>query len=134
MPWDGGEVYVGDVILKHDTFVLKNEIHVTGVRGKVSAGYPSWANNETLLFTLDESGYSNPWRYTNGKASALFPEHFPQDFCPPFWSLSISSYAVIDKKGELAVFTATSEGVTFPISSISMAVRLRNQSKILSWL
>jgi hypothetical protein len=110
MPWDGGEVYVADVIVNDDTLSVKHEIHVAGARGKVSAGYPSWSNNDTLIFTLDESGYVNPWKYTNGKASALFSEPIPEDFGPPFWSLSFSSYALIDKKGELALFCATTNG------------------------
>ena len=110
MPWDGGEVYVADVIVNDDTLSVNSEIHVAGARGKVSAGYPSWRNNDTLIFTLDESGYVNPWKYTNGKASALFPEPIPEDFAPPFWYLSFSSYALIDKKGELALFCATRNG------------------------
>ena len=111
MPWDGGEVYVADVIVNGDSSLsVKNEIHVAGTRGKVSAGYPSWRNNDTLIFTLDESGYVNPWKFTNGKASSLFPEPIPEDFAPPFWSLGISSYAFIDKKGELALFSAISNG------------------------
>ena len=114
MPWDGGEVYVADVILNEDndnSLSIKNEIHVAGVRGKISAGYPSWSNNDTVVFTLDESGYVNPWKYTvNGKASALFPEPISKDFGPPLWVLSNSPYALIDKKGELALFCATTDG------------------------
>ena len=110
MPWDGGEVYIADVIVRKHTLTIKNEIHVAGARGKVSAGYPSWANNDTLIFTLDESGFVNPWKYTKGKASALFPEPIPEDFGPPLWSLSFSCYALIDRKGELALFCATTNG------------------------
>ena len=110
MPWDGGEVYVADVIVNDDTLSVKSKIHVAGTRGKVSAGYPSWRNNDTLIFTLDESGYVNPWKYTNGKASALFPEPIPEDFGPPLWFLNNTSFAVIGKDGELALFCATSNG------------------------
>ena len=112
MPWDGGEVYVADVIVNNDTLSVKNKVHVAGVRGNVSAGYPSWRNDDTLIFTLDESGYVNPWKYTtgNGKASALFPEPILEDFGPPFWFLNSFSYALIDKKGELALFCATKDG------------------------
>ena len=110
MPWDGGEVYVADVTGNDDTLSVKNEIHVAGVRAKVSAGYPSWRNNDTLIFTLDESGYVNPWEYTNGKASALFPEPIQEDFGPPFWFLSNTSYALIGRDGELALFCASSNG------------------------
>ena len=110
MPWDGGEVYVADVIVYDDTLSVKNEIHVAGKKGKVSAGYPSWRNNDTLIFTSDESGFVNPWKYTNGKASALFPEPIREDFGPPFRFLSSSYYALIDRKGELALFCATRNG------------------------
>ena len=110
MPWDGGEIYVADVMVNDDTLSVENEIHVAGTRGKVSAGYPSWRNNDTLIFTLDESGYVNPWQYTNGKASALFPEPIQEDFGPPFRFLSSSYYALIDKNGEIALFCATTNG------------------------
>ena len=109
MPWDGGEVYVADVIVNDDSLCVKNEIHVAGSRGKVSAGYPSWKNNDTLIFTLDESGYVNPWKYTNSKASPLFPEPIPEDFAPPFRLLNMFPYALIDK-GEFALFCATTNG------------------------
>jgi dipeptidyl aminopeptidase/acylaminoacyl peptidase len=110
MPWEGGEVYVADVIANENTLSVKNEIHVAGVRGKVSAGYPSWRDNDNLIFTSDESGYVNPWKYTNGKASPLFPEPIAEDFGAPFWVLNLSFYALIDKEGKFALFIAATNG------------------------
>ncbi|KAF8797775.1 alpha/beta-hydrolase [Phlegmacium glaucopus] len=110
MPWEGGEVYIADVIIDDDTLSLKDQIHVAGVRGKVSACYPSWRNNDNLIFTSDESGYVNPWKYTNGKASPLFPEPIAEDFGAPFWSLGNSFYALIDKEGKFALFSAIKNG------------------------
>ena len=110
MPWEGGEVYVADVIANENILSVKGEIHVAGVRGKVSAGYPSWRDNDNLIFTSDESGYVNPWKYTNGQASPLFSKPIAKDFGAPFWSLSNSFYALIDKEGKFALFVATADG------------------------
>jgi hypothetical protein len=111
MPWEGGQIFVGDVSFDADGILaIINETHVAGVKEKVSACYPSWANNDTLIFTSDESGYVNPWKYTAGKAAALFPEPVPEDFGRPFWSLNWSPYAVVDAEGTKAVFVAIKDG------------------------
>ena len=110
MPWEGGEIYIADVVFNDDTLSLKAEIHVAGVRGKISAGYPSWRDNDNLIFTSDESGYVNPWKYTQGKASPLFPELVAEDFGAPFWTLNNSFYALIDKEGKFALFSAAKNG------------------------
>ena len=110
MPWEGGEVYVADITDIHDTLSITGEIHVAGVRGKVSACYPSWRDNDNLIFTSDESGFVNPWKYANGKASPLFPEPIAEDFGAPFWVLSNSFYALIDKAGRFSLFSAVKNG------------------------
>ncbi|KAF8803248.1 alpha/beta-hydrolase [Phlegmacium glaucopus] len=110
MPWEGGEVYIADVIADDDTLSVKDQIHVAGVRGKVSACYPSWRNNDNLIFTTDESGYVNPWKYTNGKASPVFPKPIAEDFGAPSWSLGNSFYALIDKEGKFGLFGAIKNG------------------------
>lgn len=111
MPWEGGQIFVGDLSLGADGILsIVNETYVAGVKEKISACYPSWANNDTLIFTSDESGYVNPWKYTAGKAAALFPEPVPEDFGRPFWSLNWSPYAVIDAEGTKAVFVAIKDG------------------------
>ena len=110
MPWEGGEVYIANVIPNENTLSIDGKIHVAGVRGKISAGYPSWRNNDDLIFTSDESGYVNPWKYTNGHASPLFPEPIAEDFGAPFWILSFSFYAFVDKEGKYAMFSASTNG------------------------
>jgi hypothetical protein len=110
MPWDGGEVHIADVIVNDNTLSLTGEIHVAGVRGKVSAGYPSWRDNDNLIFTSDESGYINPWKFTNGMALPLFPEPIAEDFGAPLWVLSFSFYALIHKEGKFALFSAVKNG------------------------
>ena len=111
MPWEGGQIFVGDVSFDADGILtIIKETHVAGVKEKISACYPSWANNDTLIFTSDESGYVNPWKYSAGKAAAIFPEPVTEDFGRPFWSLNWSPYAVIDAEGTKAVFVAIKDG------------------------
>ncbi|RDB21912.1 Dipeptidyl aminopeptidase BIII [Hypsizygus marmoreus] len=110
MPWEGAEIHVADVVLESDSLSVKKDVHVAGVRQKTSCAFPSWANNDTLIFTSDESGYINPWRCTNGKASALFPDPVPQEFGTPGWSLQIFPYAVLDTQGKYAIFVTVKDG------------------------
>ena len=111
MPWEGGEVHIGDVIFGADGEVsVTSDTHVAGVREKVGAGYPSWLDNETLIFTSDESGFVNPWKFSQGKASPLFSEPVCEDFGRSFWQLHFFPYAIIDKVGEIALFSALKDG------------------------
>ena len=57
MPWEGSEIHVADVVVDADGMVVKNAIHIAGERSKISAAAPSWASNDTLIFTSDESDY-----------------------------------------------------------------------------
>ncbi|KAG5715192.1 Dipeptidyl peptidase family member 6 [Termitomyces sp. T112] len=111
MPWEGSHVYIADVVIRsYDGLSLKNFAHVAGEALKISAVYPSWANNDTLVFTSDESGYINPWMYQNGKATALFPKPIQYEFGSPGWLLQTHPYAIVDEKGGLAVFITTKDG------------------------
>ncbi|KAF5375944.1 hypothetical protein D9615_008213 [Tricholomella constricta] len=97
MPWEGGQIHIGDIIIESDTVTVKNTVHIAGETKKISAAFPSWANNDTLIFTSDESGYINPWKYQNGKATALFPQPVEQEFGVPLWVLQFFPYAILDK-------------------------------------
>ncbi|KDR71917.1 hypothetical protein GALMADRAFT_143675 [Galerina marginata CBS 339.88] len=111
MPWEGGEVHAADVAIDHDdNLSITNSVHVAGVREKVGAGYPAWANDETLIFTSDESGFVNPWKYHQGQASPLFSEPIPEDFGRPFWQLNFFPYVVLDQEGKTGLFSALKHG------------------------
>lgn len=111
MPWEGGEIHVGDITIGLDNAVeIQGHVHIAGCLGKVSAGYPSWANSDTLIFTSDESGYVNPWKYNQGKATPLFPRLLLEDFAEPFWVLNWLPYAVIDEEGKKGLFSALRDG------------------------
>ncbi|KAJ8093084.1 hypothetical protein PM082_020567 [Marasmius tenuissimus] len=114
MPWEGAEVRVADVVVSSDSksLQLENITVVAGEKGKVSAGYPSWASNDTLLFLSDVSGYNNPWKYADGKASAILPKPVSEDFSECMWSLSMSPYATVDEEGKWGVFLNFRSGRT----------------------
>ncbi|KAG6811063.1 hypothetical protein H0H92_009152 [Tricholoma furcatifolium] len=110
MPWEGGLIYLADVMVSEDVVTLSNPTHVAGEALKIGASFPSWANNDTLIFTSDESGYVNPWKYQNGQATALFSEPLEYDFGSPAWVFQMSPYAILDKEGKQAVFITTKDG------------------------
>lgn len=59
MPWYGAEIHVADCEVVDGLIRLTNGRHVAGKKRDISASYPLWASNDTLLFTSDESGFQN---------------------------------------------------------------------------
>jgi len=112
MPWDGAEIYVADVVNnvsdENVGFHVTNAKHVAGKKLNISAAYPSWANDSTLIFTTDESGYQNPWTYSTSmqQARPVFPNGYFEDFSGPAWILGSSPYAIVDNLGNMVLFSA----------------------------
>ncbi|THG97400.1 hypothetical protein EW026_g4586 [Hermanssonia centrifuga] len=123
MPWDGSEIYIASVQTEDHKLKLENIRHVAGQKDKISAGYPTWASNDVVLFTSDESGYQNPWKYTlsTGTATAVLQTPVKEDFSLPAWFLGGSYGAPIDKEGKMAVCTAFRNGrsVLYVVSLLS---------------
>lgn len=112
MPWEGAEVHIGDIVVDSDldSFSIKNDIHIAGKANDISCGYLEWTSNDTLIFTSDESKFINPWKYTNGQCTPLFPKPVPQEFGNPMWVLNYFPYAILDKANKYALFIAIKEG------------------------
>jgi hypothetical protein len=112
MPWEGTELYVADVVNSESGFYVTNTKHIAGKKLYISAVYPSWVTNNTLVFTSDVSGYQNPWTYSTITQTArpAFASHVSEDFSGPQWFLGGSPYAIIDASGDSAVFAAFSDG------------------------
>lgn len=110
MPWEGGELHVADVIFHSGSLSVKNDVHIGGERQKVSCAFPTWATNDTLIYTSDESGYINPWKYTRGKSTPLFPKPVAFEFGVPSWVLHLLPYAIIDKEAKHALFSTVKDG------------------------
>lgn len=114
MPWQGAEIYVAKVTVSSDgeKVELGEKTLVGGVKGQVSAAYPLWITNETVLFTSDVSGYQNPWSYSTltGKSTPILPTPVEKDFSLPGWSLGESYSAVLDEKGEKVLCSVMQDG------------------------
>ncbi|RXW25129.1 hypothetical protein EST38_g726 [Candolleomyces aberdarensis] len=110
MPWQGGQVLIGDVVLEGDSISVSNSVRIAGETGRISAGYPTWANDNTLIFTSDHSGYSNPWKFEGGKASPILSQPVKEEFAPPMWSLDMFPYSIVDSAGTQALWTAVKDG------------------------
>jgi len=89
MPWDGSEVWVGDV---------DGDLRVTGARRVVgsrdeSIFQPSWSPAGELHFVSDRTGWWNLYRERDG---AIEPLHrVDAEFGWPLWTLGASSYAFL---------------------------------------
>ncbi|KAF9524556.1 Alpha/Beta hydrolase protein [Crepidotus variabilis] len=111
MPWEGSQIYVADLdVTDEGRLTLSNSRHVAGQKEKISAAYPSWATDDKLIFTSDESGFINPWKYEDGKASPLFSKPMAEDFGHCYWKLSFFPYAILDTLGEVGLFSAVKDG------------------------
>ena len=108
MPWEGGELLIADVVDGDMNISLTNIKQFAGKKEYISAAYPSWINDTTILFTSDETGYQNPWVYstTTDKAHCVFSTPVSEDFSSPAWRLGGSPYAIIDASGYNALFSA----------------------------
>lgn len=112
MPWEGAELFIADVVDGNKSISLTNVKQFAGKKGYISAAYPSWINDTTILFTSDETGYQNPWVYstTTNKAHCVFSTPVPEDFSGPAWRLGGSPYAIIDASGYKAFLSAFRDG------------------------
>ncbi|KAI6012220.1 Alpha/Beta hydrolase protein [Pisolithus marmoratus] len=113
MPWEGSLIYVADVITQPDTILIMNKKKVAGQMLKISVSYPCFANDTTLVFTSDVSGFQNPFVYdtVTGVARPVLPSPSNQDFGSPAWTLGDYPYAILDN-GNAAAFVALVDGKT----------------------
>ncbi|KAL1692962.1 Alpha/Beta hydrolase protein [Schizophyllum commune] len=114
MSWEGAEIFVADVsVADGKTVSVTNTKHVAGEPRKISAYYPSWISNDTILFLSDMSGYYNPWTYSlaTQQARPILREPIAEDFggSAPAWQLGLTFYAVLPGS-QHAVFTAMRDG------------------------
>jgi dipeptidyl aminopeptidase/acylaminoacyl peptidase len=113
MPWDQAKIYIADVSTdsSHSTVKFDNKRAVPcQATPPISLAYPSWSNDQTLIFTSDVSGFINPWKYdiSTSSPSAVFSKVVDQDFGCPMWSLHFFPFAVLDEQH--ALFIGTEDG------------------------
>ncbi|KAI6127094.1 Alpha/Beta hydrolase protein [Pisolithus sp. B1] len=107
MPFEGALIYIADVSIENGAIVLSNRTYVAGEKLKISASYPTWISDTTLLYTSDESnGFQNPFIYstTTGSARAALANPIEQDFAEPAWYFGLYPYALLGD-GSYGAFT-----------------------------
>ncbi|MCL2470440.1 MAG: prolyl oligopeptidase family serine peptidase [Propionibacteriaceae bacterium] len=92
MPWGTTRIVVLDT---------DGTTHVVANTAQVSAVYPQWAPDGSLVFLSDESGYWNFYRWHQGHITRL--NDHPYDFCLPAWVLSQPPYALLLSDGKLSI-------------------------------
>ncbi|KAJ8469953.1 hypothetical protein ONZ45_g16717 [Pleurotus djamor] len=112
MPWDGSELMHADISISNGQIELSNITKIAGKPKDISVAFPSWISNDTLLFTSDESGYQNLYKYQNGTASPVLSKPIAEDFSQPAWPLGWSPFAPLDLEGKLILCTAWRGGRT----------------------
>ena len=111
MPWEGAEIYIADVTIDSGFISVTNRVSIAGKPLTLSCAYPKWVDDNKLIFTSDESGFINPWKYEKGKTPApVFSQAVPQDFGSPMWTLDTFPYALVDEEGTYAVFIGSKDG------------------------
>lgn len=114
MPWQGAEIHFAKVAVNADGggIELEDKSLVGGIRDQVSAAYPFWLSNETIIFTSDAPGYQNPRSYNipTGKSVPVIPSPIEMDFSLPAWLLGGSYSAILDEKGEKVVYAVMEDG------------------------
>ena len=99
MPWDGTELWVA--LLKADGTIGARE-HVAGGRSE-SIFQPEWAPDGRLYFVSDRTGWWNLYRWDGATVDALHP--MAAEFGKPMWTLSMVTYAFVDKTRIAATYT-----------------------------
>jgi len=116
MPWEGGEIHVGEMKYdaSNDVVSVRGALRVGGKRNEASATHPFWVTSDTFIFTVDTSGFQNPWIYSVSAGVAkpiISPKPLDEDFSLPAWSLGNSYGALINDGDDARVlYTAFREG------------------------
>jgi dienelactone hydrolase len=69
---------------------------VVGGGPGISAVYPAWSPDGSLLFLADPDGFWNFHRWDGARTEVVYQA--PADFCGPMWVLTPAPYAVIDDR------------------------------------
>lgn len=101
MPWDGTELWVGDVRETDGGWIVTASRRVAGGVAE-SIVQPGWAPDGTIYFVSDRTGWWNLYRLRPGATppdSADGDAVCPSDaeFARPFWQFGASTWAVLDE-------------------------------------
>lgn len=147
MPWEGSQLFMGEVQIIDDTIQVLNKRHIDGKAEFVSVNEPLWADDDALIYLVDTSGFYNPHKYSvkGGISQPILPSPVADDFSEPAWIFGMSRMALWDANtlivsplhlgfSTLALLDITSGTITpieNPYVSISFLRRLKDQTAVM---
>jgi dipeptidyl aminopeptidase/acylaminoacyl peptidase len=99
MPWDGTELWVGDV--EADGSITNNQRVAGGADESIFQ--PEWSPDGLLYFISDRSNWWNLYRWVAGNIEALCP--MEAEFGLPQWVFGMSTYAFESPKQIICTYT-----------------------------
>lgn len=96
MPWDGTELFLGDL---NDDGDLENQKQIAAGTS-ISIFQPLWSPGGTLYFASDHTGWWNLYRYDGGDVKPVYP--MKAEFGDPQWVFGTSTYGFTDDKTIIA--------------------------------
>ena len=114
LPWQGGIIYVADVVASGGAIGISNHVQVAGQKQTASATFPSWIGDTTLLYTSDkdqDNRFQNPFIFDTvaQTSTPVLDEPLDKDFAEPAWYLGLYPYAILGG-GTYGAFTAFDGG------------------------
>lgn len=100
MPWDGAELWVGK--LDPAGNVVAREM-VAGQQGDEALTQPRWAEDGTLYFISDPTGWWNIYRWRGGQVEAVTDRQ--AEFGLPQWVFGLSTYDFVDAGHLVCAYT-----------------------------
>lgn len=104
MPWETSAVCVVGLNVSQKGLSLRDRLKNVVSEKDESVSQPLWASNDSLVFTSDEKGFSNPWVWdgiTNIRRSILRPR-IQADFVEPAWQFGDYRIVVLSETQILA--------------------------------
>ncbi|KAJ7197749.1 Alpha/Beta hydrolase protein [Mycena pura] len=123
MPFRSTQLVVGDVNLDDGHISISNETAIAGEPCVSVAQQALWADDNTIVFLHDISGWMQPWIHIlGGDTRPILDEPILGEFAEPMWGLGMSSYAILDadhllctvvRKGFTSLVVISISGGTF---------------------
>lgn len=105
MPWDGTELWVGDVI---EDGTIENLQKIAGGKSE-SIFQVEWSPDGILYFISDKSNWWNLYRFKDGEIENLY--ELEAEFGVPQWRFGLSTYGFLSENE--IVCTYTKEGIWY---------------------
>ena len=99
MPWDGTELYVGDI--GEDSSILNTQLVAGGQEESIFQ--PEWSPTGTLYFVSDRTGWWNLYRLRNGSVEPVYP--MDAEFGEPQWIFGMSTYALESEERAICAYS-----------------------------